>query len=254
LGRTSGLTPPATKTTSKSFFESKVIHLREDICTIPISEVFEPMDGCPVCRMRDMLQERLLDYILGAAMMEPDVRMETNKAGFCGTHYALMLKRRNRLALALMLQSHLQTLQKDLFKSPMRLLPGAKTQKAEQQSHRCFICQNIDHAMDKLLHTLFVTYEKERDFRTLFAQQPCLCLPHYSLLLGAGKKRLSGRMFSDFSGAAETLAKGSLAELQTDVNKFCQMFDYRSGGADADWGNARDAIERAVAFLTGQSR
>ncbi len=29
--------------------------MREDICSIPVNEVFEPKDGCPFCRMRDML-------------------------------------------------------------------------------------------------------------------------------------------------------------------------------------------------------
>ena len=33
--------------------------MREDICTIPISEVFEPKEGCPICRMRDTLETGL---------------------------------------------------------------------------------------------------------------------------------------------------------------------------------------------------
>ncbi len=45
--------------------------MREDICTIPISEVFEPKEGCPICRMRDTLENRVTEYITGAAMMEP---------------------------------------------------------------------------------------------------------------------------------------------------------------------------------------
>ena len=57
--------------------------MREDICSIPISEIFEPKDGCPFCRMRDMLEDRMATYITGAAMMEPDVRVETNRLGFC---------------------------------------------------------------------------------------------------------------------------------------------------------------------------
>ena len=52
--------------------------MREDICTIPVSDVFEVNDGCPICRMYDMLQTRAVDYITGAAMMEPDVRLVTN--------------------------------------------------------------------------------------------------------------------------------------------------------------------------------
>ena len=45
--------------------------MRSDICSIPVEEVFEPKEGCPVCRMRNMLENRMAEYITGAAMMEP---------------------------------------------------------------------------------------------------------------------------------------------------------------------------------------
>ena len=57
--------------------------MRSDICSIPVEEVFEPKEGCPVCRMRDMLEKRMADYITGAAMMEPEIRKVTNQKGFC---------------------------------------------------------------------------------------------------------------------------------------------------------------------------
>ena len=79
--------------------------MRDDICTIPVNEIFEVTDGCPVCRMYDAAQTRILDYILGDAMMEPDVRIMTNETGFCLHHYEKMLKMRGRLQLALMPES-----------------------------------------------------------------------------------------------------------------------------------------------------
>ena len=57
--------------------------MKESIYTIPISEVFEPRCGCPLCRLRDTLEQRCIDYIMGAAMMEPDIRIRTNEQGFC---------------------------------------------------------------------------------------------------------------------------------------------------------------------------
>ena len=56
--------------------------MRESIVTIPLTEVLEPRDGCPVCRLRDMLEKRVVDYITGSALMEPDVRERTNREGF----------------------------------------------------------------------------------------------------------------------------------------------------------------------------
>ena len=72
--------------------------MREDICSIPINDIFGPKDGCPFCRMRDMLEDRMATYITGAAMMEPDVRVETNRLGFCKTHFDQILQRGSRLS------------------------------------------------------------------------------------------------------------------------------------------------------------
>ena len=64
----------------------------EQIYTIPINEVFDevcadPSCGCPICRIVRKLEENELDLILGASMMEPDIRIRTNEHGFCGEHY-----------------------------------------------------------------------------------------------------------------------------------------------------------------------
>ena len=65
----------------------KDVNMQDSIYTIPVSEVFDPKCGCPICAMRNMLENRCIEYIMGAAMMEPDVRIETNKTGFCKEHF-----------------------------------------------------------------------------------------------------------------------------------------------------------------------
>ena len=96
--------------------------MRESILTIPVTDIFEPKEGCPICRLRDMLEQRTIEYIMGAAMMEPDVRIETNKKGFCKTHFEQMRACKNRLSLALILQSHLQDMQKQFLPLVLVLL------------------------------------------------------------------------------------------------------------------------------------
>ena len=46
--------------------------------------------------------------------MEPDIRQETNDKGFCQRHYTKMFSMKNRLGLALMLESHLESLKKEV--------------------------------------------------------------------------------------------------------------------------------------------
>lgn len=91
----------------------------------------------------------MVDYITGAAMMEPDVRIETNKQGFCFPHYQMMLAKRNRLGVALMLESHLDELDKQIFAGlPLLGKSGKKQGKdAGQAAGSCFICRQVDWAM-----------------------------------------------------------------------------------------------------------
>ena len=89
--------------------------MREDICSIPINAIFGPKDGCPICRMRDMLEERLTKYITDAAMMEPDVRIETNRLGFCKDHFDMILSVGSRLSVALILESHLKEIEEKVL-------------------------------------------------------------------------------------------------------------------------------------------
>ena len=226
--------------------------MRDDICSIPISEVFERGDGCPICGIRNMLEERMLEYIMGAAMMEPDVRIKTNKLGFCAEHFCMMLARRNRLSVALMLDSHLEEISKEIFSSPYGFLLGSsgKSGRAGKMEKSCFVCAEIDSSMEKLLGNMFALYEKERDFRRLFEEQTALCLPHYVLITVGAKQKLSSRYCSEFTKTAEAIAARTLNELHGQVKHFAKMFDYRNNSKDADWGDSRDSIERSVWWLT----
>ena len=230
--------------------------MRSDLCSIPVEEVFAPRDGCPLCRMRAMLEERVLTYIMGAAMMEPDVRIQTNRQGFCFDHLKKMLNRRNRLSVALMLESHLTELDRRVFGQgkPFFLKPsaGAGGRSAERAGETCFVCEQIETGMSQLVRNTMVLYENDRAFRELFAGQPQFCLPHYSLLAAAAEKQLSKKYRARCLEDLTRVTRAALEELHGDVKHFCDMFDYRNNGPDADWGNARDALERAARMLTAR--
>lgn len=228
--------------------------MKESIYTIPVSEVFEPKCGCPLCRMRDTLEQRCIDYIMGAAMMEPDIRIKTNEQGFCVDHYEMMLKLKNRLSLALMLESHLVELKKGKYSD---ILKKAKTKKAKRDgiktvSDTCYVCDTIQWAMGNMLTTVLRQYQADAEFKKLFLEQEYLCLPHLEMLLCAAEDEMPKKALSDFTKAAVALADRYLGTVLSDVSHFCKMFDYRNSGKDADWGNSRDSIERAVALLSSR--
>ena len=78
--------------------------MAEKIYTIPINEAFDRYEGCPLCYLIDKLQDSTLNYCLGAAMMEPDVRIEMNSKGFCQSHGEKLSSMKNKLGLALILK------------------------------------------------------------------------------------------------------------------------------------------------------
>ena len=88
--------------------------MKEHIDTIPLWEAFRENCECPLCRLHSLNETNYREYFMGASLMEPDVRVETNKKGFCGKHYQKMFPRKNRLGMALTLESHLDELKKDL--------------------------------------------------------------------------------------------------------------------------------------------
>ena len=121
----------------------------EQIYTIHVNEAFEASSddhalGCPICALHRMLEDNELDLILGASMMEPDVRIRTNKQGFCRIHYDMMFTRKNRLGMALTLESHLDELRGDI-KPGLIGAPGTKaTKRIAELDASCYICKRID--------------------------------------------------------------------------------------------------------------
>ena len=202
--------------------------------------------------MRDTIEERMIDYILGDAMMEPDVRIETNKVGFCEYHYEKMMSRRGRLQLALMLQTHINEINEGIFKKKLFNSDSKREQNAKKVSDSCFICSKIEWGMSRLIETVYRCYENERDFRDMFNNQSVFCLPHYERLLSGASKKNMRSYGGEFADNLNRIAGEYSKKLYADLSKYCTMYDYRSR-ENTDWGDSRDAVERTVAFLNGRS-
>jgi len=231
--------------------------MKEDICTIPVNEVFAIKDGCPICRMRKELEERALDFVLGAAMMETDVRHETNRLGFCPDHLDKMKEGKNRLSFALILESHLIEIQNSVFErcKPNFMRNPVKSAKesaraAADMFHSCYICQRVERSLDKELNTFYKMWKDEQEFRESVASQPYFCLRDYALLIEKGNKMLDKKRFAEFYESVSQVTRAGLSVFKDDMSAFCKMFDYHNNGAE--FGNLHDAVKRAIAFLNGK--
>lgn len=227
----------------------------EQIYTIPVNEVFEVCGedhscGCPFCALYNKLENDELDLILGASMMEPDVRIKTNQEGFCRTHYDMMFVRKNRLGMALTLESHLNELSDEIKSNKLIApkIPKAVTRISDLEKS-CYVCRRIEFNFGHMIETAVLLWSTDEQFKKKLDAIPYLCLPHYRRLLEYGQKRLSKKEFSEFSKKCENIVNTYLDELRSDVSWFCKKFDYRYD--TEPWYNSKDSVERAIKFLRG---
>ena len=226
--------------------------MEEKIYTIPVNEAFEETDGCPFCRLFRKLEDDELDLILGASMMEPDVHQKTNKLGFCGKHNRRMFGMKNRLGMGLMMESHLAAIrgQVETKASLFTRDAGAATVKSlESLDSSCYVCERVEEKISKMVETAVLLWEREKEFREKNAAQPYFCLPHYARYIKAAQIKMSKKVYGDFLKALNETEMRYFDKLSGDISWFCKKFDYRYDSEP--WGDSKDAIERAIAFLNG---
>lgn len=212
-------------------------------------------------------------------MMEPDSRIETNRTGFCSTHFAKLYNlQQNRLPLALVIDTHmseqikalediykkhegvlLKETEKGLFNSALDTMKGKKStitktikellEMLETLESTCAVCDRVNNNMDRLIDNTIYLYTKEPDFKEKFHASKGFCLKHLKMLLIKGKKEFSQPSQGEFLLSFLPMEIEMLKRVLGDVNHFIKMFDYLN--KEADWKNSRDAIPRSIEKIVG---
>lgn len=229
--------------------------MKEVIYTIPINDAYDVKCGCPICRLEHKLDREAREYVMGAAMMEPDIRIETNKKGFCTRHFSEMLEMKNRLSLTLMLQSYLSELLSDGIVSSEKSLSKkdfeAITKKLTDASNGCYICDRVKEKLKLFAQNVVYLWESSDEFREKTRAQEYFCPKHLALLCETAKGLISKRNYTAFCNDHFSSARGVLENLYDEVTKFCNSYNYMF--RDIPLGDAKLAAEHTIAFLNGDS-
>jgi hypothetical protein len=159
----------------------------------------------------------------------------------------MLLGMKNRLSMALTLESHLFQLQKELSPSGIAGLFANPVARVEKLEGSCYVCARVDYHFGKMAEVVVGLWKSDPDFPAKFNAQPYFCLPHYRMLVDTAKKALGKKDFSEFEKQASAIVNAYLEKLSEDVSWFCKKFDYRY--ENEPWYDSKDAIERAVVFL-----
>ena len=222
--------------------------MKETICTIPVNDIFNLHDGCPFCRMYEMLENQYATFITGSAMMDPETRVATNKKGFCPRHFEKIVEVGKRLPVALILDTHLDHLLENYLPKKGGKPDKKALARIDEINNSCYICDRIRFDVEHFLQTVFVEWANSREFRELYKSQDFICLEHYSQVMKYAGANMSSKHLAGFHDDTLALTRSYLETLKADTTHFCRMFDYQNRGAD--WGNSKDAIERDITFLT----
>ena len=237
--------------------------LKEKIYTIPVNEVYEIDCECPLCVLEERLENEAVDYEMGGAMMEADHRELSNNTGFCNTHLSMMFKMQNKLSLALVLDTRLEQIRKELHSVKEALSENTKGGLFKKNTNKpqlllewlkgvnggCMVCEKINRTMNRYIDVLLYMWAKDNDFKKKFDNSKGLCLKHTSAVAGMIPKTLKGTDIQAFTEVLLEKQEKELLRVQNDIHKFTLKFDYRN--KDMEWGTAHDAPIRTIEKLTG---
>lgn len=231
--------------------------MKEQLYTIPVNDEFDKDCECPVCGMYRSLQDAAIDFTMGPSYMEDDIRMETNRIGFCDKHVKLLYKNQNRLGLALILLTHTEQIIKDAEKLAKSGKPAgglfrkkeisAVKEYMDELDASCYICKRMKGMFGRYLVTVFYLYEHDEAFRKKFESSKGFCNRHYAMLYEMAPKQLSGRVCEDFIAALNKVYLENLKRVRDDLEWFTDKFDYRY--ANEPWKNSKDALQRTIQKL-----
>lgn len=86
------------------------------IDTIPVWDAIKQNTSCLMCTLRETVQNKSIEFFLGASVMEPDIRIKVNEQGFCAEHQKMLFAQKNRLGHALLMLSHTETVKESMNK------------------------------------------------------------------------------------------------------------------------------------------
>ena len=240
--------------------------MKEKIYTIPVNDSFSKNCECPLCDLESKLEKEAVDYSLGAAMMEPDFRILSNDLGFCNKHYSLLINKKNKLGLALVLDTHLEELRnkfaalnKDiisyenekpsLFKKSNENFPDLITRVLDDAQNSCIICDKISKTLERYIDVIFYLWAHDEEFRKKVTNGKGFCMRHFNILCKEAFSNLNKKTALEFVKTIYEKQIKELERIQTDIHKFTLKFDYRN--KDLDLGEAHNAPIRTIEKISG---
>jgi hypothetical protein len=243
--------------------------MKEKLYTIPLIDAFKSNDECPFCYIERKLEQDALDFTLGSSSsyMESDIREQTDKMGFCRTHFKKMYKYGNSLGNALILKTHFHKNKEELEQLLNQYLPEkqsflSKFKKNSSNSgtdviaewvtkkeSTCFVCDYIENTYNRYMDTFFYLFKNDPEFIEIMKQSKGFCIHHFGEVTGKAASKLKESQLEQYTQVVFPMMKDNMARVEEDITWLVDKYDYRN--ADEDWKNSKDALQRGMQKIKG---
>jgi hypothetical protein len=227
-----------------------------------VHDAYENPGECPLCRLEQDAERTYLKSFQHSRVMEPNVRVQTNRQGFCASHFRKLYDGENKLGLSLVVHTHLQQARSEIVAELDMLLKsaggrGGKDRAAataaalSRRRDTCFICGLLREDMRRYVLTILYLWSKDTEFAPVFRASRGFCIPHFAQVLQEGSTTMRADRFARWLAEAVPLMKESLQGLEGDLHSFTQLHQAGSTGMGTD--GEKSALRRTLQKLAGES-
>ena len=217
------------------------------IQTTPIWDAFRSDCDCPMCKLYDRVQSRLVKQYVDEAVMEPSARIKVNARGFCPRHSALLFGGGNKLGVALQFHTRSEHVIGKITEVKNAKAAKKLAEKLDGELSTCVICDEAAEVMERYAYTVAEMFLNESEFPEVLKNTNGFCLPHFSLLLKYASH--AGKTQEEYLRVHVARQRDGIKKLCGELDRFTRRFDYRS--TDKQPGNNNDALARAINKLEG---
>jgi hypothetical protein len=214
---------------------------------------------CPLCLLEASAEKALLGSLQHSRAMQPDVRVRTNREGFCAEHSRKLYAGENKLALGLTAHTRLHYVILEAAAALEEALrDGGKGARraAERAAARlsgigatCYVCGLLRQDRQRYIGTILYLWSEDPEFRPVFRSSRGFCVPHFAAMTEEAARAMRPDRLRGWLADASALLRGSLESLERDLHAFTQLHqaERRTLGTDAE----RTALARTLQKLAG---
>lgn len=237
--------------------------MKQKIYDIPIWEAYG-MESCEcaLCVIEKNMEKSFMDILFDDMLMTPYFAKKLQSYRFCVDHFRKLYIYKDKLGLALIVNNFLQcekeTLKQDVNLSYKKVNKGVKFKKIffrnkdvtiQKNEKTCYLCEQINNNIIDYVEVLIKLWNKNAEFKKLFASSKGHCMKHYQLIMKGASSYLHGSSVNEFKETVHKIQLENLNRVIEELDWFATKFDYRF--KDAPWKNSKDALPRSINKLIG---